>query len=300
MNVSSAQRDPVPLVRSNGLVLHRDFLGILERNDLASFDSLYHAVSGENFSRNPWRRVDRLELRDAGGKRRIFHLKRHALSRADRFKSILKGKKAEDGRNEWDKMMCLLRLGIPTMTPVAYGERRWRGLPWQSLTLTEHLYRSRRLEEWIPDLERLDPGEAAKRRLKACRELARIAGRFHELGLNHNDFYLGHFFIREEPFTIFLIDLQRVHRRRRIRYRDRVKDLAQMHYSSIRLRGVSPRDRLRFLKRYLGIERLDRNARRLIADVLKKAGRIERHTRKKLARKRRKTAGTESPPVGKQ
>jgi len=173
---------------------------------------------------------------------------------------------------------------------VAFGAvRRW-GLPYRSLTLTLHLYGAEKLEEYLP--ARFGRGAphagalAEKRRI--IRQTARWARRFHDAGFYHQDFYLGHIFIRPEEgdrFTLHLIDLQRVGEVSVVRRGRMVKDLAQINFSALQLSCLTRADRLRFLLAYLGKGGLDLSGKKLAHRVEAKTARIARHTRKMLARR---------------
>ena len=122
------------------------------------------------------------------------------------------------------------------------------------------------------------PIDAAQRRALS-RRIADIARRLHGARLYHRDFYLCHFLIREDPqapdgFELALIDFLRLKRSARRRWQ--IKDLAQLLFSTD-IPGITRTDRLRFWKHYLGVERLDRAARRQLRSILAKANRYRRH-----------------------
>jgi len=237
--------------------------------------------------------VIQVPMKNSDGQSLLFHLKRHRLCVSDMMKSIFKGLKADDGENEWKKILLLHSLNIPTMIPVAFGSIRFHGFPWKSVTLTEHLYDTQRLEEYIPERfsGSLDAAQLSLKR-RILTSLSSLARHFHGSGLNHNDFYLGHFFIHPETIQIYVIDLQRIQRRKQIRYRDRVKDLAQLYYSSTTIQGVSWRDCIRFLKQYLGRKKFTREDRKLIHRIQAKKNRIEKHAEKVYRRRRRRAPVT--------
>jgi heptose I phosphotransferase len=102
---------------------------------------------------------------------------------------------------------------------------------------------------------------AWKRGLVAA--LARLIARLHGLRRFHKDLYLCHFFISERTIyrqpadwnrEIAMIDLHRLAHHPMTATWWRLKDLAQLLYSSD-IRGVTPRDRLRFARAYAGPDR---------------------------------------------
>jgi hypothetical protein len=116
-------------------------------------------------------------------------------------------------------------------------------------------------------------------------ELARFVARFHQTGFVHRDLYLSHIFVdaADGRPTFRLIDLARVFRPRWFRRRWVVKELASLNFSTPPTSATAT-DRLRFLRVYLGRDRLGAADRRLIRRVVGKTGRIARHD----ARRRRR------------
>ena len=123
--------------------------------------------------------------------------------------------------------------------------------------------------------------------------LARFVARFHQLGYIHRDLYLSHVFLRDgdSPHPRFvLIDLQRVMKNPLRHQRWRAHDLAQLDYS-VPESVAGLRQRLRFLKTYLGIRSLrGRGPRSLIARV----GRMSARIAARDARRRRQRSGNGS------
>ncbi len=123
--------------------------------------------------------------------------------------------------------------------------------------------------------------EAFARKRRLLGETARIARTLHERGLCHRDLYLCHFFVVPgEGDRIVLIDLQRVRPLGAFRRRWIVKDLAALNHSA-KEGIVSVSDRLRFLRTYLGLDRLDGRSRKLVRRIAKKTARIRRHAEKR-------------------
>ncbi|OVE72820.1 hypothetical protein BVX93_02070, partial [bacterium B13(2017)] len=233
---------------------------------------------------NKIRSVVKIELKDEKERLRIFHLKRHSLNIKEQFYSLFRMGNALDGLNEWNMIFSLHEVTIPSMVPVVFGEKRKMGMPWKSITLTEHIYDSFRLETFIHEkFSSLSlSSEQILLKRKIIKKLASLARKFHNLGFNHNDFYLGHFFIIPSTMTLHIIDLQRVVRRKKIRDRDRIKDIAQLLFSSQQINGINNTDCIRFLKDYLQIKKIGFIEKNFIYKVLKKYLRINRHTLKHL------------------
>jgi len=166
--------------------------------------------------------------------------------------------------------------GIDVMRLVAYGQELWPDGRLESFVLTEELAGYTQLDHF---LRHRFPVRELVRTVPRCEDLDRliaqvadVARRFHEAGYNHRDLYCCHFFIREPApgrFEVKLIDLQRVERRRRLRRRWIVKDLAQLAYSAPRDR-ISCTQKMAFVRHYLGVRRLRPCDKRLLRAVLAK------------------------------
>lgn len=266
----------------NDLLINEDFLDLLRANNLADFQALKEFEGGSLFKKNKFRSVARIELKD-----RVFYLKRHFWPWKERIKSIIPWLKKEDARNEWNNLLLLKRLGFNTMTPVAFGEKRRFGMPCFSLTLTENLYDCEKMEKYLPSTfaPPLGVSKVAEKRA-FLRKLAVFARDFHNNGLNHQDFYLGHLYVRPADSSIFIIDIQRLHHKKSISSHDRIKDLAQLTYSARTLFIFTRTDFMRFIHTYLGKERLYCHDRKLIRKILTKTEKIAAHDAKLQARKR--------------
>ena len=163
-------------------------------------------------------------------------------------------------KTEWRAIQALEAIGIDTMKLVAYGEEGLNPARRKSFIVTEALSGTESLEKWAPKLMRT-PNTPQKLRLKHAliRRVAEIARRVHSNGLNHQDFYLCHFLLdvsagpmpRPEAIKLYLIDLHRMHIRKRTPQRWLVKDIAGLFFSSMDL-GLSSTDLLRFMRTYSG------------------------------------------------
>ncbi|MEX2122029.1 MAG: lipopolysaccharide kinase InaA family protein [Pirellulales bacterium] len=226
-------------------------------------------------SRENWR----LELHLAEGPRGMYLKKHHARGWAQRLRALARlGPGSTPGRVEADNIARLNALGITAMRLVAFGERQHEGGLVESFVLTEELAGYRPLDDFLPERFSGRPGRRDADFTRLLSEVAGVTAHFHRLGFNHRDLYCCHFFIRETPpgrFSVNLIDLQRVQRRRWFRRRWLVKDLAQLAYSAPE--QVTRTQRMRFIKHYLGVHKLSRNDKRLIRRVLAKQRRMQRH-----------------------
>lgn len=217
-----------------------------------------------------------------------LYLKRH---RGFEVKELLKLLAARDpfttaGRREWENILALESIGIPTMTPVAFGEKKFGWLEVASFVVTEK----------IPDAEPLDDhlkrhftGKLEGGRLREKRallwDLGGLVRKLHTAGLTHMDLYLNHVFVRETPGgerILHLIDLQRVARRRLFRRRWVVKDLAALLYSAKGL-GFQKTDYARVFMAYFDGRRLSRD-KTLVRSALRRAVKMAARASKRAAK----------------
>jgi len=261
----------------NDLTIAATYEELLRKHGLDSLDALFAYTSGQRLDKlglDPWRERWRLALRD-GERERVFYLKRflhppRAARRAMRRSST--GAPSLAG-NEWAWIQRLTADGIPCVEAVAYGEEVRRGREVRSALLTAEAP-GRSLERWVREW-----GEAERpmvRRLVPA--TASLISRLHGCGYIHRDLYLSHvFFDPSQPIerSLRLIDLQRVIRPRCCIRRWVVKDLASLNFSTPSSL-VSRSDRLRWLRHYLKVEKLDGAARWLVYRVIGKTQRIAR------------------------
>lgn len=188
------------------------------------------------------------------------------------------------GPREWENTRRAGELGIPVPELILAAADPNR--PCKSLLVTRELAGYLPLHRYLPARWLADRGSPARRRAffafkrRLVARLAEMTRRLHAANLFHRDLYLCHFFLAEtesgaDGFQLVLIDWGRLIESRRDRWR--IKDLAQLLFSSD-LAGINRSDRLRFLLQYLGIRRLNPEARALARKVTWKAALYRRHS----------------------
>lgn len=190
--------------------------------------------------------------------------------------------------NEWRAIRACHAIGVPTMTAVAYGERGAGPARRLSFLVTEAIEPAVDLDVLTRDWRERPPSPAFKHALIA--EVASIARRMHAGGINHRDFYLCHFLLRQAPGPapdmprLALIDLHRAQLRASTPRRWRDKDLAALYFSALDI-GLTRRDRLRFLRAYFPAPLRDtlRREARLLEHLEREAARLKRRFERKFA-----------------
>jgi UDP-glucose:(heptosyl)LPS alpha-1,3-glucosyltransferase len=264
------------------MVVNENFLPLLEKYGLASFSALVDSAMATKLSYNRDKQIYFLALGE-GKERQSFFLKRH-LSRCSWFQRLCAGgnlrAQSSEGMREWQNILEFRARGLPSIVPVAAGQRMLPSQRIESFVLTLRLDGFLPLDDYVlTRLASYPPSQAAKRRRLLVSAVARLTREMHGLGFNHRDFYLCHIFIKDEdrmPPELRIIDLQRLGIRRRPARRWRIKDLAQLHFSSLAI-PVTEWDRLRFFALYAPPGGDRRERRRIITRVLRKSRSIARH-----------------------
>lgn len=252
---------------------------LLQRAGLTNFDAFMGLSGGRRVVHKRGRSVFRFEIGE-----RAFYLKRNRLHPLELLKQLSRGKLPPRGAlQEWTAIQAVTGAGISTVKPVAFGECRFLGVETASFTVTEELYGSRPLDELI--LEKSEPLDSHHGKRELIKKVANLARCLHNAGMNHQDFYLNHFFL-DEKGVLSLLDLQRVQSRERVPDRFMIKDLAQLAFSARRFPAISRSDHLRFLLAYRGEKRVSRGSRHLLSKVQRKVRRIARHDVKLTVRRR--------------
>ena len=257
---------------------------LLQSHGLREFSDFMSLAGGIPVARKRGRTVVRLELGE-----RAFYLKRNRFHWGEFWKTLSCLRLPPRGaRQEWRSILAVRAAGIPTVPPVAMGERVCWGIEAESFTLTEELYDTEPLENVIRRefTGKLSPLMRTEKR-DLTERVAALAKRLHGSGMYHQDLYLGHFFLGRDN-ALYLIDVQRVVRCNRVPRRYLVKDLGQLAFSAWETGGISRTDRMRFFHAYLGVMKLGPGEKELARSILKKQEKIARHTVKLLERRRRR------------
>ena len=255
------------------VIVNHAFAELFQRDGWSTFDSIWAKSADAAVAKNL--RTDRVTLRftlDDSGIQRAFYIKRHQRSSWKEYiKPLLRLTWPILGaRNEWNAILDFHEVGLPTMVPVAFGESGEN-----SFLITEALERCAKLSELAIDGQ-TESARSTVDHTALIRRIALVAKAMHGAGLHHQDFYLGHLMQSEtDPGRLFVIDLGRVQKHKRLSKRWIVKDLAQLNYSA----DVTDFERLRFLREYLG-RPITKHDLSLINQIQAKSARIGRHSKK--------------------
>jgi heptose I phosphotransferase len=273
---------------NQGLYLNKAYESLLSENGLTSFDSFLSITPQKIVKRVRESRYTAKVKLTGGGREATAYLKISSYSwLKNLFNTIRKFTRQRDSlTHEYINLVRLRDVGVPSITPIAAGTRV-RGLKCKSFLLTDDLGNTQKLEDYVPEeFDKPFSIEQAGRKRVLVDALARLTRQMHEGGVNHRDYYLCHIHILPDAQQwpeLYVIDLNRADRRKRVGERWKVKDLAALNYSSP-ADIFSRTDRLRFLRTYLGVSKVGSSHRKFTRKILKKTRIIARHALRSKAK----------------
>ncbi len=210
-----------------------------------------------------WLRGGSAQIIKKGAGRAIYHV-RHPHGEfyvkhfrpSTRFRSFHQRFRRDRAEKEFEVAQLMRSHGIPTVRPLALGERRRLGILAESYLVTEASPNHRTLYEWIEEKWRRTKSMSPAERKSLARELARLTAALHARGLEHRDLHERNIVVesvespeRDQPsFHLRILDLHELRQHHRLAWSQTLHELARLgRYFSIR---SSRTDRLRFLTEY--------------------------------------------------
>ncbi|WP_339648950.1 lipopolysaccharide kinase InaA family protein [Halopseudomonas pelagia] len=241
---------------------------VLARNGLDSFETLwaYQCSSDQTLLTRGtgWKKVVRLELKDANGDAQSFYLKRQD---DQLVRHALRPLGEASFAREFRAIQRFAHLGIPALEAAFFDQRGVKGHR-QAILLTRALDIYKPLTFWYERWEQLAWGDRQDLILAA----AALVRALHNAERMHNNLYPKHIFLKldDDGAGARLIDLVET-RPAWFGQRDKIRDLKSL----LRESGVAtPGQKLRFFLAYLGRQRLDEPSRQLLHRII--AGRTRR------------------------
>lgn len=234
-----------------------NFKNSLSDLGLTSLDTVFNFRAGQNLSKpNMAKHRSRIQIDLADPQTTLFLKRYQSPPLLLQLKNWLTHRKRVSTA-DFDRQPCeqLAKAGINTPKVVAYGSQWGHFFEKRSFIITEKLPEAWPLEKKLPSFfYNSSPLQNVEKKRHFINALADFAAKFHKTGHCHRDFYLAHIFTDEKQ-NFHLIDLQRTFKPFLLRYRFRLKDLAQLYYSAPG-KIISRADRLRFYIRYTGKKKI--------------------------------------------
>ena len=252
--------------KDNGRVMVRPgYEELIRAFGLDKLETLFELEEGRLIKRSGERRETRLL---GLGSKNIFLKRIYSLDGPE----ARQARRDERQAGAWAEAragLLLQALGLPTAEAIAVG-----GAGQRSCLLTLALEGAVPLARWARDEGALAP---AGLRRGLIRRAADMAARLHQAGYYHQDFNLHHLLYDQdsERPRLYLLDLQRLRPLPWPSVRGRIKDIAEISFSSAGL--LRPRDELAFALAYTH-QRWGLRERLFFWAARAKARRIARHT----------------------
>lgn len=224
-------------------------------------DRIMQVEVTDRFFAKQGRSIARWKLTSQRGETLSVYLKRHYRlpRRHGWLATLLPWWAWSPGMQEWQHLEWAQGVGIPVPRAVCAGELIGPGGKLQSFLAVEELVGMLPLHEAIPlAKKRLTPAAFRIWKRGLIGEMARLSWELHSRRRFHKDLYLCHFYLPETltraiPATwegrLFMIDFHRLGKHVIAGEWYRIKDLAQLLYSS-EVDGVTTRDQLLFWNEY--------------------------------------------------
>lgn len=216
----------------------------------STFDQLM-ACEGNEYRKVKGRRTVEFGL----GEKRYFIKIHRACGWGEVWKNWFSGKRpVTSAQMEWEAIARLRELGVPTLKVMGRGIRGKGPANLESFVITEALCDMVSLEQLTHDWGNLPSNQRVRLKHELLRQVAIIGRTIHRNGMNHRDFYLCHFLVKNrdwtqwkpgDPLTLHLIDLHRMQIRQSVPLRWLLKDLAGLLFSAMDC-GLTENDLLRF------------------------------------------------------
>ncbi len=265
----------------NSFQVDPDYQLGLREVGITSIDSVFSFSQGTDLHKEnlaPYR--SRIEFKITSPERTLF------LKRYDRAPILVQLKSWLNHRRraslssfEFEPAGRLNAARINAPKTICRGQQ-WGGLfEKRSFIITEKIADAQSLEKKLPACFD-EPSNTKNRKLRNefIDKLANFVKKFHATNYRHRDLYLCHIF-HDASDKFYLIDLARAFKPRLFAERFRVKDIAQLYYSTPGSK-FSRTDRLRFYQQLTGRDKLTKKDKRFIGKVKNKAKRMAKHDSK--------------------
>lgn len=259
---------------SKSFFIDSDFLHAFSAMNMTTIDAVFNFSTGRNLDKfNLAKHRTRIEFETDSPKATLFLKRYNNPPKLTQLKNWLTHRaRATTMAYDLSPAKKLSNLGINTPKTICYGSE-WAGLfERRSFIITEKIPNAHSLEHKVPDCF---ASSNLKDKKHFIESMAQFVRKFHDTGFRHRDFYLCHIFYSDDG-EFSLIDLHRCFKPKFSTERFRLKDIAQLYYSSPG-RLISKTDRLRFYLQYSGKNTISRRDKLFISKLKAKADKMARH-----------------------
>lgn len=239
--------------------LAKDWGKVLEHNGLGSFASLWQLeldwFEEPNQRRGGWSGVSRMQLDLPQGGQAYLFIKRQQNHLRKTYAHPVRG--IPTFRAEIENILRLRKLGIPTMEPLYYAERRGEE-GWQCILITSELTGHQPLDRLIEHWHDKGWSRFQAERRNILLATASVCSQLHRHRLVHRALHAKHLFVNPQSASVCFIDLEKM-RSTWSPWRAMLRDLDALNRHAYRL---SRSDRLRFLLAYFNERQLTAEIRR--------------------------------------
>ncbi len=256
----------------------------LQTCGLTRVEDILKRVDGRVFA---WSRTTDTVYVPCPGGRPGFYLKRYHYPRwRGRLRGTFRGRffGVHRGLAEYRSLNAMRMLGIPAVRPVAFGARRLAHFVAACFLVTEEVPGAHNLTSFARNVQTGRAEISRAYRHAMVERLAVQVAAMHSAGFEHGQLFWRNVLIRKGPDDLpefFFLDAQpprRVFPRSTGRWW--LTELAHLAASAIPFATRS--ERLRFLLRYSGVRRMERQTRQDIREMEKTATRWRRHETQRI------------------
>jgi len=250
----------------------------LKKTGISSLEDVFAFKGGDNLVKeNLVSYRSRIQFHTESPVKTLFMKRYDTTPKWIQFKNWLTHRKrASLGFFDHEPAMKLRQYGINTPKTASFGQKWGLVFEKRSFCISEKISDAESIERKLPGY--FHDTETVKN-LKLKRDFilrfARFIRKFHETGYRHRDLYFSHIFYDKND-EFYLIDLARAFVPIFSSKRFRIKDIAQLFYSSSG-RFFSKTDRIRFYLEYRGKTKLYNKDKKFIRRVINKAWNMAVH-----------------------
>lgn len=255
-----------------------DFQKPLEDAGLKTIDDIFAFNKGVNLSK-PGLADYRNRLRfETTNPKAVLFLKRYEKpSISVQLKNWLSAKsRVSCAWFDYQVPRNLAAVGIGATSVIAYGEKFGLLFEKKSFCITIKIPDSDSLETRLPPcFDAPITSKKRKQKKEFIEKLAQFINKFHRTGYRHRDLYLCHIFYDGDS-RFYLIDLARTFKPLVFTKRYRIKDIAQLYYSSPAGK-IYRTDRMRFYHYLTGKNKLNAKDKEIIRKILRRIHKMAQH-----------------------